>query len=81
MLRLIPAGAGHMDGAPYLVGGEGAHPRWRGAHAAMTLDVYADLGSSPLARGTFKKIFPARRGIRLIPAGAGHICWCCPHQV
>ena len=47
------------------------HPRIRGEHAAMTLDVYADLGSSPHTRGAQVGQAENVGFLRIIPAYAG----------
>ena len=48
---IIPACAGSTSRPKINHGAAEDHPRMCGEHAAMTLDVYADLGSSPHVRG------------------------------
>ena len=50
-----------------------AHPRWRGAYASMRLLACQLNGSSPLARGIWKRCCLRPFTTWLIPAGAGHI--------
>ena len=73
-LRLIPARAGNMFFALTWLPFESAHPRSRGEHWRRRARSLASCGSSPLARGTSRRLpfFLGRR--RLIPARAGNIC-------
>ena len=50
-LRLIPAGAGSTSLSRKSGAGTAAHPRWRGEHFSVNVQVSAFFGSSPLARG------------------------------
>ena len=60
------------------------HPHWRGEHAAPCLGVIAGIGSSPLAWGTFARIWLVVEVWRFIPTGVGNISstgecgWQCP---
>ncbi len=49
---LIPARAGNTDQAESYRAHDRAHPRSRGEHERMNPKIAAQLGSSPLARGT-----------------------------
>ena len=71
-IGIIPAYAGNTHHCHRQHCGQRDHPRVCGEHAAMTLDVYADLGSSPRMRGTLS--LPSRRiyGGGIIPAYAGN---------
>ena len=48
------------------------HPRWRGEQLSKPIADVADVGSSPLARGTARTIFYSPYEVRFIPAGAGN---------
>ncbi len=48
------------------------HPRWRGEHALARCVTASTSGSSPLARGTLRRLQARRCGYRFIPAGAGN---------
>ena len=50
-----------------------AHPRSRGEHSDKNSNIMAVVGSSPLARGTFRRSVGHTGGVRLIPACAGNI--------
>ena len=69
---IIPALAGNTSPSSTRTAPRWDHPRACGEHAAMTLDVYADLGSSPRLRGTQtrwkQRVFP----FGIIPALAGN---------
>ena len=52
--RFIPAGAGNTPTAADRNRPATVHPRWRGEHGARRVTGLAELGSSPLARGTPK---------------------------
>ena len=54
--------------------GQGAHPRWRGAHVTGSNNVGHRQGSSPLARGAHPGGRNRTPPARLIPAGAGRTC-------
>ena len=70
---LIPARAGNIAPVAGYGCGGGAHPRSRGEHLGDILKNAWKLGSSPLARGTYK-LTPGGAGIGgLIPARAGNI--------
>ena len=71
-LRFIPAGAGNT-GLPEA--GEHlwpVHPRGRGEHDPLPLQLVASLGSSPRARGTLMPEYNEGDHLRFIPAGAGN---------
>ena len=50
--RLIPARAGNTLRTAMIMASVAAHPRSRGEHFRVIDAVTADIGSSPLARGT-----------------------------
>ena len=52
------------------------HPRWRGEHVPLQLQVLEPDGSSPLARGTRDRGADQQRQNRFIPAGAGNTTRC-----
>ena len=70
--RIIPAYAGNTSLLPSRLGSARDHPRVCGEHAAMTLDVYADLGSSPRMRGTRQGRARRDHPGGIIPAYAGN---------
>ena len=70
--RLIPARAGNTSRLSRRGARPPAHPRSRGEHNAGCIAVFFDRGSSPLARGTLRRIRHVYRHIRLIPARAGN---------
>ena len=72
-LRLIPARAGNMTRCYSRSSTWPAHPRSRGEHDGQTATSDVPGGSSPLARGTFRRLQPRRPRQRLIPARAGNI--------
>ena len=51
-LRFIPAGAGNTSPLSATTANTSVYPRWRGEHPALTGDINAARGLSPLARGT-----------------------------
>ena len=72
-VRLIPARAGNI---PARRGGHApspAHPRSRGEHSTGPANRFSQLGSSPLARGTYPHGGARGVQLRLIPARAGNI--------
>ncbi len=71
-VRFIPAGAGNTGAHLQQMLDDSVHPRWRGEHSRNSERHGYYLGSSPLARGTPDRGFPARPGRRFIPAGAGN---------
>ena len=70
-VRLIPAGAGNTARTSTCGSATWAHPRWRGEHSKSGPALQQFGGSSPLARGAPLNRRRIRRGVRLIPAGAG----------
>ncbi|STM27759.1 Domain of uncharacterised function (DUF2825) [Escherichia coli] len=70
--RFIPAGAGNTETAPAVVSCLPVYPRWRGEHNIPNQLVDAQLGLSPLARGTQRGLMSALNHHRFIPAGAGN---------
>ena len=52
--RLIPARAGNIKGSDVQHGRSPAHPRSRGEHRNGYRNFWQTVGSSPLARGTFR---------------------------
>ncbi|EWD78293.1 hypothetical protein P821_03355, partial [Klebsiella variicola] len=48
------------------------YPRWRGEHTGFVSAADAELGLSPLARGTLRHHLLSTRCRRFIPAGAGN---------
>ena len=73
MLRLIPAGVGHIFCSGKPTSSISAHPRWRGAYVITQFEESRTSGSSPLARGILVRLWDSQWRLRLIPAGAGHI--------
>ena len=71
--RLIPARAGNMRRGTGQLTCSPAHPRSRGEHFALRCSRLMQVGSSPLARGTFLNHRLARAALRLIPARAGNM--------
>ena len=70
--RFIPAGAGNTAISPTTPETSSVHPRWRGEHSKACADHYAQVGSSPLARGTLGNERAISALVRFIPAGAGN---------
>ncbi|SEW36961.1 hypothetical protein SAMN05421595_2479 [Austwickia chelonae] len=70
---LIPAGAGRIEAYGGGASGDRAHPRRCGAHPRGTAVAGGRSGSSPQVRGASRRMGVGRRGIGLIPAGAGRI--------
>ena len=73
--RFIPAGAGNTPMRLTPAVQSTVYPRWRGEHAARIKYVAAGCGLSPLARGTRRRMQPAYKRYRFIPAGAGNTDW------
>ena len=69
---IIPALAGNTRWGASTRGASRDHPRACEEHASMTLDVYADLGSSPRLRGTRFEAVPQPVDDGIIPALAGN---------
>ena len=78
---LIPARAGNTCGVPLDECNPGAHPRSRGEHAEGSVIALSHGGSSPLARGTHRRNYPADFPGGLIPARAGNTSRACPGLV
>ena len=55
-LRLIPARAGNISCSPNRRAARSAHPRSRGEHFEYSAPDDCDIGSSPLARGTYSEL-------------------------
>ena len=72
MSGLIPARAGNTSPCPELPGSSRAHPRSRGEHLGEEHSGAADMGSSPLARGTQEEKLAFYEWSGLIPARAGN---------
>ncbi len=70
--RLIPASAGNTAPACGPSRPRSAHPRERGEHGHLLLQINSCLGSSPRARGTLMATFAGLAKDRLIPASAGN---------
>ncbi len=70
--RLIPARAGNTLTLACEEPRGAAHPRSRGEHVGFGRFLFAEVGSSPLARGTPGNTRPLAEGTRLIPARAGN---------
>ena len=84
--RLIPARAGNTTPPGVMPGGASAHPRSRGEHDCVNVELCPCIGSSPLARGTQAVSNLPRGKVRLIPARAGNTgassndaSWCPAH--
>ena len=72
--RFIPAGAGNTASSRISSPPISVYPRWRGEHRQAKAAMKAEIGLSPLVRGT-RIITPALAGfLRFIPAGAGNTC-------
>ena len=72
--RLIPARAGNIAQSSPCTGFHAAHPRSRGEHECCAPCLEELLGSSPLARGTYRGFCEVAALDRLIPARAGNMC-------
>ena len=72
MNRLIPARAGNTELPFHRRPSSPAHPRSRGEHAPHRRSDPPIRGSSPLARGTLRRLLQFRQSARLIPARAGN---------
>ena len=70
--RLIPARAGNTPWSDSSHSRMSAHPRSRGEHHHQRSLTLADVGSSPLARGTLSSSCYRMKILRLIPARAGN---------
>ncbi len=70
--RFIPTRAGNTQARPLPSAGGSVHPHSRGEHNITKEEFGADLGSSPLARGTHHAIGGLSRGCRFIPTRAGN---------
>ncbi len=70
--RFIPAGAGNTIHRPNAINQIAVYPRWRGEHHGKSATDEAEIGLSPLARGTRDTAQLRRRHHRFIPAGAGN---------
>ncbi len=70
--RIIPAGAGHTGCDRPKARSSADHPRGCGAHSIVQLMRRDRYGSSPRVRGTPNIADAEGRGVRIIPAGAGH---------
>jgi len=71
-IRFIPAGAGNTLICCDLMKLATVYPRWRGEHTARAAGGYANIGLSPLARGTRVYDNLCKFRARFIPAGAGN---------
>ena len=70
--RFIPARAGNTRPGPSGPRCTTVHPRSRGEHVELAVEVALVAGSSPLARGTPQPASPPRIAYRFIPARAGN---------
>ena len=70
--RFIPAGAGNSNSYTDKSSKQTVYPRWRGELGAVFTVHCANLGLSPLARGTHILIGIHELRPRFIPAGAGN---------
>ncbi|STE53663.1 Domain of uncharacterised function (DUF2825) [Escherichia coli] len=70
--RFIPAGAGNSHSGICNLDSHAVYPRWRGELGAVFTVHCANLGLSPLARGTHILIGIHELRPRFIPAGAGN---------
>ena len=70
--RFIPARAGNTSPHARSLPSPPVHPRSRGEHVGINLELGLDDGSSPLARGTPAGRAPTRPSDRFIPARAGN---------
>ena len=70
--RFIPAGAGNTQSGTSHRKGWTVYPRWRGEHCWGIEIPVKNIGLSPLARGTPRKIYDQMEATRFIPAGAGN---------
>ena len=68
---IIPACAGSTSGTRCAPTAGRDHPRLRGEHVGMALDVGRNQGSSPLARGALLPRSSLTCSVRIIPACAG----------
>ncbi|SUD50441.1 Domain of uncharacterised function (DUF2825) [Ectopseudomonas oleovorans] len=57
--RFIPAGAGNTFHTHAQANAHSVHPRWRGEHGFVRMQIFSMRGSSPLARGTRPVLMPA----------------------
>src|SRR5690606_36627955 len=71
-VRFIPAGAGNTIPDRCESSGFPVHPRWRGEHERKGPVTPGLCGSSPLARGTPRRVVKPQPDFRFIPAGAGN---------
>ena len=73
-VRITPACAGNSDKARGKSPEGRDHPRLRGEQIAIVIELFKQLGSPPLARGTVN-IFAMRYGVAgITPACAGNSC-------
>ncbi len=72
MARFIPAGAGNTCDLARGHSRRAVHPRGRGEHQKRWRELWADVGSSPRARGTPQIGVDVGTVQRFIPAGAGN---------
>ena len=81
--RLIPARAGNIRLIFLTRWRLAAHPRSRGEHSTPSREIWQWVGSSPLARGTFRNHSTPKPSRRLIPARAGNMTSknCNPRQM
>ena len=70
--RFIPAGAGNTPEFRPANSRTAVYPRWRGEHVEQLSGVAANIGLSPLARGTRSEKHGCTDSDRFIPAGAGN---------
>ena len=71
-IRFIPARAGNTSAARRRRGSLPVHPRSRGEHVREPRDAGRRFGSSPLARGTPRRLVGVEALFRFIPARAGN---------
>ncbi len=75
--RFIPASAGNTIWRMCRLGFMSVHPRERGEHVGVMVELSGFVGSSPRARGTRDEYRRVEQRPRFIPASAGNTCSLC----